>query len=96
MLRSLMMADSSVSCSRLDGVRVVEVEAQLIGTDVRALLAGSFAKHVLQRAVEQMRRGVVAARSISQHDVDFGLRQLGDAHYAGFDVAVVDDVTGRV
>ena len=80
----------------IDRAGVVEVEAQLIGADVRALLTGALAEHVLERAVQQVRRGVVAARSIPQHGVDFGLRQLVDTDDTVFDASVVDDVAGRV
>ena len=69
MLRSLMMSATSWSCSRVERARVVEVEAQLIGADVRALLAGALAEHVLQRAVQQMGGGVMAARPIAPHGV---------------------------
>ena len=70
MPRSLMMSVTSCSCSRLTAVRVVEVEAQLIRADVRALLAGAFAEHVLERAMQQMGRRVVPARPIPPRRVD--------------------------
>ena len=38
---------------------MVEVEAQLIRSDVGALLAGAFADDVFQGAMQQMRRGMV-------------------------------------
>ena len=49
----------------VQAARIVEVEAQLIGPDVRALLAGAFAQDVFERAMQQMGRRVVPPRPVA-------------------------------
>src|SRR6266508_1090756 len=67
---------------RADWPRVVEVETQLVWADIRALLAGALAEDILQRAVEQVRRGVVAARLVAAQRIDFSARELANIDFA--------------
>ena len=58
--------DAFERSSRVIGCEVREVEAQAIGRDERALLLHVRAEHLPQRRVEQMRRGVIAARGVAR------------------------------
>ena len=80
---------------RVQTAGMVEVEAQLVRADVRALLAGGLAEHVLQRAMQQMGGRVMPTRAIAARDVNFGAGQLARTKFA-LDMPEVDDVAGSV
>ena len=67
-----------------------EVEAQVVGRDQRAGLAGALADDVPQRPVEQVRAGVVAHRVGAPLGVDHGLDGLADRD-AAVERAAMDD-----
>ena len=75
---------------------MIEIEAQLIGPDVRALLAGALAQDVLQRAMQQVGGGMVSTRATAAMRVDLGAGQLADLERAATDVPVVHHVAAAV
>src|SRR5438445_5795064 len=76
--------------------RIVEVEAQLVGTDVRALLARALAEHVLQRAVQEVGRRVMSSRAIATRRIHLGTGEFADVDLALGDSAIVEDVVRAV
>ena len=80
------------------GQRPVErvVEAQVVGVDERAGLARALADHVAQRAVEQVRAGVVAHRVGAPLGVDDGLDGLADLEPAAQRAAMDDQAADRL
>jgi hypothetical protein len=79
----------------IEGAAVVEIEAELIGTDVRALLTCRVAEDILQGAMEEVRRGVVPAGAVTAMYVDFGVRQVADVELA-LGMSVMDDMPRAV
>ena len=71
------------------------VEAQVVGRDQRAGLAGPLAHHVAQRPVEQVGAGVVAHRVGAPLGIDDRLDGLADAQPAVERAAVHDQPTDR-
>ena len=78
------------SSSGREGAVEGEVEAQVVGRDQRARLAGPLPDGVAQGAVEQVRAGVVAHRARTPLGVHDGLDRLADAE-AAVQAAAVDD-----
>jgi len=60
----------------IECARVIEVEAELLGADLRTLLAGPFSEHVFQGAVQQVSGGVMAAGAVAADRIDVGVGQL--------------------
>ena len=79
------------------GQRPIErvVEAQVVGRDERAGLPGALADHVAQRAVEQVRAGVVAHRVGAPLGIDDGLDGLADPQPAVERAAMDDEPADR-
>ena len=76
----LVLDVAAVLLAELRGVG--EVEAQLVGADVRAGLADVVAEPLAQRRVQQVRRGVVAGRRVARRAVDLRDDALARAQLA--------------
>ena len=72
--KDLLVDDRSMrpSSSGVTACEVHEVEAQAIGRHQRARLLDVRAEHLAQRRVEEVGRGVVAARRVAERRVHFG------------------------
>ena len=69
---------------------MAEVEAQLVGPDLRALLRDMRAEHAAQRLVQQMGGGVVCAGGRATHDVDVEVHDVADLQRAAVELAEMD------
>ena len=95
--RMMRRTSSSIAAQLVVGQRPVEreVEAQVVGRDQRAGLAGPLADHVAQRPMEQVRAGVVAHRVGPPLGVDDRLDRLADPQPAVERAAMDDEAADR-
>jgi hypothetical protein len=79
---------------RRDRLRMGEVEAGLVGIDLRTLLLHVRAEHFAQRLVHQVRRRMVAHRAGARRGIDFRRDAAADFQCSGAHHAVVAEDAG--